>query len=366
MDEALRAAERAGDWSKQAGLLRRTGRSLEARRVLEGAAHGGSEEALALLDAWFPLDAEAQAVLRLLEGDRVPSYGGLTFLGEWDPRIDRQLVDLEVSSQPLAPILQLPFVERVVFATGRFGPEVLARARFTPGEALEVCERVVRELPGGVERRVVILEAIWLLGRDGGEAAIDLLQRVVAEASDWLVAYQAHQALAGLGVAADFACLGSGLPVRPPWAPNVRPSAVRDSLTACYARRVHEQVGDAPWWMWIGIDRTKPLNDRHGVQFVDTLIQQVAETLQAHAGDRVFRWAGDEFLIPYEADDAIECAEACVRAVAAIAVPQLGAQDGHGLLELTISLGLGTSLQLADEALYQAKSLGRNRVVVGA
>jgi diguanylate cyclase (GGDEF)-like protein len=132
---------------------------------------------------------------------------------------------------------------------------------------------------------------------------------------------------------------------------------------------------------WIGvlmidIDHFKSLNDTAGHQHGDFCLEQVAQLLQqsVRAGvDTVARYGGEEFvaILPdANADDALTIAERVRRAV-----EDAGLAGAMGTV-VTISTGAAafrggpgaqfTAVELiatADEALYQAKQSGRNRVV---
>lgn len=117
----------------------------------------------------------------------------------------------------------------------------------------------------------------------------------------------------------------------------------------------------------LDIDFFKTFNDQHGHQAGDEALRRVAQVLRDsvhRAADLVARYGGEEFvvLLPETSDDhAREIAE-MLRA----RIEELG--------DITASLGVATQVPLrdgsredlvkrADDALYEAKRLGRNRVV---
>lgn len=122
----------------------------------------------------------------------------------------------------------------------------------------------------------------------------------------------------------------------------------------------------------IDIDFFKRVNDEFGHTTGDTVLRQVAGILRktARTGDTLARWGGEEFILLL--DDcgktmALELAERLRRAVAEydFALPQP--------TQVTISLGVAELrpgeteiefFQRADQLLYEAKSGGRNCVVV--
>ena len=131
--------------------------------------------------------------------------------------------------------------------------------------------------------------------------------------------------------------------------------------------------------MIIDVDFFKPFNDHYGHQHGDKVLTEVAATLKAslrRAGDFVFRIGGEEFAAVVTVDhheDALLAAEKLRHAVEALEIEhRFNKASDH----VTISIGIKTHLgsgtrpldmdliyRLADDALYQAKEQGRNRVV---
>lgn len=126
------------------------------------------------------------------------------------------------------------------------------------------------------------------------------------------------------------------------------------------------------------IDKFKAFNDHFGHPAGDKCIKQVAAIMAAEiriAGDAVFRYGGEEFIVllpGIEADGAAAIAERMRYAIEAAGIvhvePVMGAP-------LTASFGVATArldesfraqdlVERADAALYRAKDNGRNCVVV--
>ena len=123
----------------------------------------------------------------------------------------------------------------------------------------------------------------------------------------------------------------------------------------------------------VDIDHFKRINDRLGHAAGDAVLCAVAQTLQAHARevDRVARFGGEEFcvLLPHTLHEgALQAAERLREAINLVSIPW-----NDEVISVTISTGLATAdnpdesldaiIQRADQALYQAKADGRNRVV---
>lgn len=119
-------------------------------------------------------------------------------------------------------------------------------------------------------------------------------------------------------------------------------------------------------------DRFKQINDTWGHQVGDQVLQALAQTLREtlRNTDSGYRYGGEEFVAlmpethPFAA---MAVAERLRQRVAALALPL----PGHEHLCFTISVGVAglldeddgaALLRRADQACYQAKALGRNRV----
>jgi diguanylate cyclase (GGDEF)-like protein len=126
----------------------------------------------------------------------------------------------------------------------------------------------------------------------------------------------------------------------------------------------------------IDLDRFKRLNDRHGHAAGDAMLREVARLLdvEKRRGDTVARYGGEEFVALLPHADAAAAQARAERARARLATTAV--ELGGVLLQTTASFGVAASdrhgytqeasslLAAADQALYQAKERGRNRVVV--
>ncbi len=140
--------------------------------------------------------------------------------------------------------------------------------------------------------------------------------------------------------------------------------------TRLYERWRHEQVGIA--LLMIDIDHFKHINDKYGHQVGDDVLAEVARVLkqQCRPYDLVARYGGEEFVVMLEATSSGSGVSTAQRIRQSItdSVVRLGQRELH----VTVSIGvvegnsLGdfeSTLRKADEALYQAKESGRNRIV---
>jgi len=160
--------------------------------------------------------------------------------------------------------------------------------------------------------------------------------------------------------------------------------AIRDELTGSHNRRFllglvdrekerSDRNGRSFCLCLFDIDFFKRINDTYGHAAGDLMLRSFAQAVQGQirGTDAFGRYGGEEFLLMLPetpAPDAVVLAERVRRAVAAM---RCAGPDGSGAITLTVSVGvaeyrLGEAVpqvvKRADEALYVAKSLGRNRV----
>jgi diguanylate cyclase (GGDEF)-like protein len=163
-----------------------------------------------------------------------------------------------------------------------------------------------------------------------------------------------------------------------------RSESVIDPLTGMLNRKaLSNRVGELseqaeltgqPIGMVVGdLDNFKEINDSQGHAAGDAALIDLAYMLRKRlrAFDLTYRIGGEEFLILLPGANLTECTEIAEDLRRAVASETFG--DGS---EVTISFGVSASapgdgfdyqrvFAAADEALYQAKSLGRNRVCEG-
>lgn len=164
-------------------------------------------------------------------------------------------------------------------------------------------------------------------------------------------------------------------------------ASARDTLTGVFHRQAFRAAADIAWaqsapgtdigLVLLDIDHFKHVIDRFGPAAGDRVLGQVARVLrdQGRPRDLHGRIGGEEFAILLPATSAADTQRAAERLRLSIAALQL-LQDGEPIL-VTASLGcahvltgdgsggLDALYARADGALYEAKRLGRNRVLVG-
>ncbi|WP_412777160.1 diguanylate cyclase [Thalassospira lucentensis] len=124
----------------------------------------------------------------------------------------------------------------------------------------------------------------------------------------------------------------------------------------------------------VDLDHFKAVNDTHGHQAGDLVLQSIAGILQSHVRpfDKVYRYGGEEFLICLPNADMTQCArvlERLRRVVEASPVPitettTLPVTASIGAAPMTKGRSVEQIIEKADQALYAAKQGGRNRVRV--
>jgi diguanylate cyclase (GGDEF)-like protein/PAS domain S-box-containing protein len=166
---------------------------------------------------------------------------------------------------------------------------------------------------------------------------------------------------------------------------ELREQAIRDPLTELYNRRylnetltrelAHAKRENYPIsFVMIDIDHFKDVNDKFGHSVGDAILQKLSNLLmsQTRYGDIVCRYGGEEFLailLNTTAEVAFQIAERWRLSFIGSTLLL-----DHDQPKATISSGISVFpshgktekelLSMADQAMYQAKAKGRNRVVI--
>lgn len=159
--------------------------------------------------------------------------------------------------------------------------------------------------------------------------------------------------------------------------------ATTDELTQAHNRRHFLELGarefaraqrsEAPLaLLMVDADHFKKINDRYGHLTGDKVLENLARTMggQLRSYDLFGRWGGEEFAILLPHTSFAEAQKAAARILRA--VDAMEAPDGTKTCTVTVSIGVAVTggdissleelVKKADNALYQAKSLGRNQV----
>ncbi len=163
--------------------------------------------------------------------------------------------------------------------------------------------------------------------------------------------------------------------------------SITDSLTKAYNRQYLYQrlpdemersrrYGDPLSLVLFDVDHFKKLNDGHGHLAGDFVLRELVRLAHATVRDvdGLVRYGGEEFLILLPKTNLKGAAELAERLRAAVERAEFPWSDqkiritsSFGVSELSASVSTDEQfLKQADDALYQAKSDGRNRVVVAA
>ncbi|MET0088806.1 MAG: GGDEF domain-containing protein [Candidatus Thiodiazotropha sp.] len=152
-----------------------------------------------------------------------------------------------------------------------------------------------------------------------------------------------------------------------------------DGLTQLYNRRKLDQImtdtlqqqsqsESSLALIMLDIDHFKSFNDRFGHQLGDQIIRTLAELLgnSARGNDFIGRWDGEEFLIlcrDTDLDTARQISERLRMTIESRSFGEVGPVTcSFGVTEYRPGDNGDSLLRRADEALYQAKAEGRNRV----
>ncbi len=168
---------------------------------------------------------------------------------------------------------------------------------------------------------------------------------------------------------------------------NLHTQAVTDPLTRLVNRRYlaeflprelirTQRAAKSLAVLMIDLDHFKRVNDTFGHDAGDLVLTHVAKLLMAHirGSDIACRYGGEEFVLVLP-DTTLEGAHRRAEEIRA-AVQGLNLRhQGKALDPVTVSTGLAlypehaagpdALIRIADEALYEAKAAGRNRVVMG-
>lgn len=151
--------------------------------------------------------------------------------------------------------------------------------------------------------------------------------------------------------------------------------ANRRSLDTVLSRLLH-QAGDEPLSVaMMDADDFKTVNDRFGHQVGDVVLKEIASLVsrRLRARDFVARYGGEEFAAVMPGLSSEQAALVLERVRRAVAEFPFAAGELSRPINLTVSIGVATFpddgstpailIARADEALYEAKHLGKNRVI---
>jgi diguanylate cyclase (GGDEF)-like protein len=166
---------------------------------------------------------------------------------------------------------------------------------------------------------------------------------------------------------------------------RVASQATTDSLTGIANRRSFDEelalewrrahrIGDSLALVLLDLDDFKKVNDTHGHPAGDAVLRTIGEVLGSGVRqiDLAARYGGEEFVVLVPESDLKGATQLAKRLRLAVSKARAELPDGR-LLKVTASFGVAAKGELtsaeqlvaaADEALYEAKRAGKNRVVV--
>jgi diguanylate cyclase (GGDEF)-like protein len=151
---------------------------------------------------------------------------------------------------------------------------------------------------------------------------------------------------------------------------SLKEESLIDPLTKLFNRRgFFEKISDDKEYsiIFADIDFFKKINDTYGHDVGDKILKEVASILKKHIrkGDLIARWGGEEFLIylPFTSKkegitianklrDVIKASDISPKITLSFGIAH--SSEGDSLEEI---------LKIADERLYKAKELGRDKVI---
>jgi diguanylate cyclase (GGDEF)-like protein len=161
------------------------------------------------------------------------------------------------------------------------------------------------------------------------------------------------------------------------WTEEQASEARIDSLTGLANRRALEEILAAEISraqrfthqlaiVLLDLDRFKEINDSFGHAAGDVMLRAVSRLLTslARQGDTVARWGGEEFVVVLPETDlagAQRFAERLRRTIEAHSIGDMHTSASCGVATMLPEDSVEELLGAADQALYQAKSNGRNR-----
>jgi len=172
--------------------------------------------------------------------------------------------------------------------------------------------------------------------------------------------------------------------------------AFHDTLTGLLSRRAMEQeflrIGNRYTLAMVDVDHFKQVNDRFGHQVGDEVLRMVASCLQKYArGGKVFRYGGEEFVVIFPKKTVKETLPVLERVRVGVQKRpfvirgpnrpkkkpkgEVLPPGGTEKIRITVSIGVAEKtdkmrnrtdaeiIEMADKAVYMAKSNGRNCIV---
>ena len=169
---------------------------------------------------------------------------------------------------------------------------------------------------------------------------------------------------------------------------TLKNQSIRDPQTGLFNRRYMEdslvrelsraeRLGKNVVVAMVDLDHFKRLNDTFGHTAADAVLREWSELLKAkfRGSDIVCRYGGDEFVIILP-DISMDDARQRLEQLRTDLTRMIVREDGQSIQAVTVSMGMAyfpahgrssqTLLHAADQALYRAKEMGRDRIAVAS
>ncbi len=167
---------------------------------------------------------------------------------------------------------------------------------------------------------------------------------------------------------------------------KVKDLSMRDSMTGLYNFRhfletLRQEIDRAERYdeplscIMLDIDNFKSVNDNYGHQVGDLVLKELARSvsISVRSSDIPARYGGDEFCIVLPKTDKSLALKLAQRLMSQFSGKEIRIPDESQRVKVTISIGIAAFpedtrnmdelMRMADEALYRAKSQGKNRIV---
>jgi two-component system cell cycle response regulator len=167
---------------------------------------------------------------------------------------------------------------------------------------------------------------------------------------------------------------------------KVKDLSMRDSMTGLYNFRhflealrqeieLAERSGEPLSCIMLDIDNFKNVNDNFGHQVGDMVLKELARSvsISVRSSDIPARYGGDEFCIVLPKTDKSLALRLAQRLMKLFSGKEIRIPDMEKRVKVTISIGIAAYpedtrsmdelMKMADEALYRAKSTGKNKIV---
>jgi len=294
-------------------------------------------------------------------------------VAEDDP-VSRKLLEALLKKWGYEVVVAMDGLEAVRLLENRESPRLAVLDWMMPGlEGVQVCQRI---------RQDATRPYMYLLLLTARSQRDDLVRGLESGADDYLTKpFDAQELRARLHVGKRILELQDSLIAA---REKLLYQATHDALTGIFNRGVsvdalrrersrQQRESGSFAAILLDVDHFKYVNDTYGHLVGDVVLTEAAQRIKGciRPYDTLGRYGGEEFLIVLPTADAPGALCVAERIRAAFEAMPIATERGP--ISITVSLGVAIStetssfhaeslLQMADEALYRAKQMGRNRI----